>query len=79
MIVTYLLVVWDMVVTRSVKNLCRRLIKQGRKVNSNKITKRRVMMGRSYGGEVTKNSEGAGTLFSQKMRMVMGKIEASVV
>jgi hypothetical protein len=55
MILTYLLVVvWDMAVTRLIKNLCRRLIKQGRKVNSNKITKRGVITGRSYGGKLPK-------------------------
>jgi hypothetical protein len=46
-------VVWDMAVTRVIKNLCRRLIKQGRKVNSDKIT-RGVIMGRSHAKRLPK-------------------------
>jgi hypothetical protein len=49
-----LVVVWDMVVTRSVKNLCRRLIKQGRKVNSNKVIIRGVIMIRIHAGKLPK-------------------------
>jgi hypothetical protein len=47
-------VVWDMAVTRLIKNLCRRLIKQGRKVNSNRITTREVITGRRHVGSLPK-------------------------
>jgi hypothetical protein len=65
-----------MVVTRLIKNLYRRPVKQGRKVNSNKITTRGVITGRSHAG---RDSKGTGTALSQKMSDGYGKIEASVV
>jgi hypothetical protein len=59
-----------------IKNHCRRLIKQGRKVNSNKIIMRGVIMGRSNVGRLPKIESWCSV---KKLVMSMDKIEGSVV